>query len=554
MPWGPPIIMRTAVEATARGTGRGFGLHTRPYDHPVRRLSMIVVAALALAACADDGHSSSDDSGGATATTDASATTAAAPTTAPTSGTLDWHSCPDAGSDVECATLAVPVDYADPEGDTVDLVLMRLPAGSKSNRIGSLLVNPGGPGVPGTDLVVNATRIWPKRIRDRFDIVSWDPRGTGGSAPVDCVADLDRYFAEPDPSPDTPEENQLLVDRAQEFDDACETADGPMLSHISTVDTANDLDRIRAALGEDTISYMGFSYGSELGATYATLFPTHIRAMVLDGAIDPDLDFIETSRAQAIGAEHALDAFLADCSAHRTCPFNNRGDAEGAFDTLMAKLDSDPLPPPDRGRPEVGQGVAINAVIQALYTTDLWPSLADALDAAQHGNGDGLLALNDAYLERSDDGTWTNSIEAFVAISCLDDPAPRDLSTYATLADEFENLAPRLGRVVRVWLPVRSVAGAATTGPDGNRRGCSADPRRGLDRRSVHSSRADRGARRRARERRPARTRGRGPHRLRPRRVRRRRDRRLPDRPHPARRRHPLLNRLLTRPGYMGFQ
>ena len=435
--------MRTAVEATARSTGRGFALVTRPYDHPVRRLALLVLAALALAACADDGGAAT----ATTATNETTATTATPATTAAaTHAELDWQSCPDAGRNVECATLSVPVDYDEPEGDTIDLAVMRLPAGSKSDRIGSLLVNPGGPGVPGTDLVVNASAIWPKRIRDRFDIVGWDPRGTGGSAPIDCVADLDRYLAEPDPSPDTAEENQLLVDRAQEFDDACEKADGPMLSHISTVDTANDMDRIRAALGEDTVTYMGFSYGSELGATYATLFPSHVRAMVLDGAIDPDLDFVETSRAQAIGAEHALDAFLADCSSHRTCAFNNRGDAESAFDALMAKLDTDPLRPPDRGRPEVGQGVAINAVIQALYTTDLWPTLADALDAAQHGDGDGLLALSDTYLERSDDGTWTNSLEAFIAISCLDDPAPRDLSTYATLADEFEKLAPRLGR------------------------------------------------------------------------------------------------------------
>ena len=285
----------------------------------------------------------------------------------------------------------MPVDYDAPEGSTIDLGLMRLPAGNTSERIGSLLVNPGGPGVPGTDLVVNAAAIWPKRIRDHFDIVAWDPRGTGSSAPIDCVDDLDHYFAEPDPSPDTAEENEVLVDRAQEFDDACEQKNAAMLGHISTVDTTRDLDRIRDALGEDTISYMGFSYGSELGATYATLFPTHIRAMVLDGAIDPDLDGVETARAQAIGAEHALDTFLADCSGHRTCAFNNNGDAEGAFDELMARLDTDPLPPPDRGRPEVGQGVAINAVIQALYTTDLWPALADALDQAQHGDGDGLL-------------------------------------------------------------------------------------------------------------------------------------------------------------------
>jgi pimeloyl-ACP methyl ester carboxylesterase len=443
--------MRTAVEATARGSA----LHTRPYDHPVRRLALIVVAALAFAACGDDGGSS-------------------ASTTDTTTGDISWIDCPAAGRNIECATLTVPVDYdapatSDQHGSTIDLGLMRLPAGNASERIGSLLVNPGGPGVPGTDLVVNAAAIWPKRIRDRFDIVAWDPRGTGGSAPIDCVDDLDRYFAEPDPSPDTAEENEVLVDRAQEFDDACEQKNEAMLGHISTVDTTRDLDRIREALGEDTISYMGFSYGSELGATYATLFPTHIRAMVLDGAIDPDLDGVETARAQAIGAEHALDTFLADCSAHRTCAFNNNGDAGGAFDELMAKLDSDPLPPPDRGRPEVGQGVAINAVIQALYTTDLWPALADALDQAQHGDGDGLLALSDTYLERDDDGTWTNSIEAFIAISCLDDPVPRDVASYATLADEFEKLAPRLGRSFAsgyqcaLW-PVPSQPGPTATG------------------------------------------------------------------------------------------
>ena len=153
-----------------------------------------------------------------------------------------------------------------------------------------------------------------------------------------------------------------------------------MLAHISTVDTANDLERVRQALGEDTISYIGFSYGSELGATYATLFPKHIRAMVLDGAIDPDLDGVETAHAQAIGAEHALDSFLADCSSHRTCAFHNNGNAEGAYDTLMSELDANPLPPPEKGRPEVGQGVALNAVIQALYSSDLWPSLAEALE------------------------------------------------------------------------------------------------------------------------------------------------------------------------------
>ena len=278
-----------------------------------------------------------------------------------------------------------------------------------------------------------------------------------------------------------------------------------MLGHISTVDTAHDLDRIRDALGEDTISYMGFSYGSELGATYATLFPTHIRAMVLDGAIDPDLDGVETARAQAIGAEHALDTFLADCSGHRTCAFNNNGDAEGAFDELMARLDTDPLPPPDRGRPEVGQGVAINAVIQALYTTDLWPALADALNQAQHGDGDGLLALSDTYLERDDNGTWTNTIEAFIAISCLDDPVPTRhrfvrrrwrTSSRRTRAVDWDGRSPP-GTSARSW-PVSSQPGPTATGAARHRSSSSARPAT----RSPRSSR--RSARRRARERRVA--------------------------------------------------
>ena len=331
------------------------------------------------------------------------------------------------------------------------------------------------------------------------------------------------------------------MDRAQEFDDACEEAAGDLLGQISTVDTAHDLERIRIALGETTISYMGFSYGSELGAMYATLFPENVRAMVLDGAIDPDLDSVETARAQAIGTEHALDAFLDDCSSHSTCAFHNNGDAEGAYDALIAELDTDPLPPPERGRPEVGQGVALNAVIQALYSTDFWPALAEALDDAQHGDGDGLLALNDTYLERDDDGTWTNTLEAFIAIGCLDDPAPRDLDAYAELADEFEQVAPRLGRsfasgyYCALW-PVESQPGPSVDGA-----GRAADHRRRHDGRPVHPARADRGAGGRARDRSALGAGGRRAHRLRRGQLHRRPHRRLPHRPHRPRRRHPLL-------------
>jgi pimeloyl-ACP methyl ester carboxylesterase len=165
---------------------------------------------------------------------------------------------------------------------------------SGTNRVGSLLVNPGGPGVPGTSLVDQATLAFSENLLDRFDIVGWDPRGTGASSPVDCVDDLDPLFSL-DPIPDTPAEKQSLIDASKQFDDACETRSGRILPYISTQDTAKDMDEIRKALGEDKISYFGFSYGSQLGATYATMFPTHVRAMVIDGAADPNAGYVESS-------------------------------------------------------------------------------------------------------------------------------------------------------------------------------------------------------------------------------------------------------------------
>jgi pimeloyl-ACP methyl ester carboxylesterase len=322
-----------------------------------------------------------------------------------------------------------------------------------------MLVNPGGPGVPGTELIPAATSIWPKDIRDRFDIVAWDPRGTGGSAPVDCVADVDRYFAEPDPSPDTPAEKQELVDRAQEFDDACEKADGPMLAHISTVDTANDLERIRQALGEDTITYFGFSYGSELGATYATLFGKHIRAMVLDGAIDPDLDGVETAHAGG-RAERArlVPRRLLFPSRVRV---QQQRERRGAFDTLMAKLDSNPLPPPE-GSARGQAGVALNAVIRRC-TAVTWPSLAEALNATharrrrRAARAQRLVPRAQKTTARGATRSRRSSRSAASTIRC------RPTSGLRALAEQFAKDARALGRSFAYGFQC-AVAGAAPTG------------------------------------------------------------------------------------------
>jgi pimeloyl-ACP methyl ester carboxylesterase len=211
---------------------------------------------------------------------------------------------------------------------------------------------------------------------------------------------------------------------------------------MGTNQSARDMDAIRQALGEDTISYFGWSYGSELGAVWATLFPTTVRAAVLDGAADPTADSLDRSLQQAAGFEKSLNTFLADCSADEQCPFHNGGDAEGAFDTLMERIDEDPLPT-EAGRPRLSRGMALTSVAQAMYSTELWPQLQSALVAADEGDGLPLLALYDQYLQRRDDGTWDDTLEAFQVISCQDMADRASVEEEDALADRYREVAPR---------------------------------------------------------------------------------------------------------------
>jgi pimeloyl-ACP methyl ester carboxylesterase len=333
------------------------------------------------------------------------------------SPTLEWEEF-DEG--VETARLEVPVDYEDPDGPTFELFLLRRPADDQDNKIGSLLVNPGGPGFSGAELAFAAEQAFGEPLLERFDIIGWDPRGAGLSEPaVDCIDDYDRYFASADVTPDDDAERQVIIDLAEEFTDACEDANGDILPYIGTNNSARDIDSIRRALGEDKISYFGFSYGSELGATWATLFPDTVRAAVLDGAVDPNADPLEGSIQQAQGFEGTLTTYLAQCSADPECAFHNGGDAEGAFDALMRSLDESPIPS-EPGRPDVNLSVMRQAYVQAMYDDSFWPQLSEALADAQNGDGAGLLALYDAYYQRYEDGTWGNELEAFQAIECAD--------------------------------------------------------------------------------------------------------------------------------------
>ena len=396
---------------------------------------------LLLSAC---GGSSSSTDTAAQESPDSSVVQSGASTPA-TGGKISWKPCKnsDAADKLSCATFQVPFDYTNPSAGEFSLKVVRRTANKPSERIGSMLVNPGGPGFGGSYLPENATAYFSGALLDRFDIIGWDPRGTGESTPfVDCVSNYDEYFAV-DPTPETDEEKAALIAASKKFSEECGKKSGKILPYISTNNTVRDMDRLRAALGEDRITYFGFSYGSELGATWATMFPSTVRAAVLDGAADPDADYMEGGLQQAAGFERELTRFLARCSKTKTCPFYNGGKAEEAFDALMASLDKNPLSV-RANRAKVNQAVALTAVSQAMYSSSMWDQLENSLASAQKGDGSGLLSLYDQYYQRTGDGTYGNELEAFNAIYCLDDPGPLTVEETESYIPQFKKAAPRL--------------------------------------------------------------------------------------------------------------
>ncbi|NND76211.1 MAG: alpha/beta fold hydrolase [Ilumatobacter sp.] len=423
---------------------------------PRRRSSSATLAglALALAACSDSAPPVP-----APATreiTTVPTTVAPAPTTvapgepAPTTTaapepleyTIDWEQL---GGRVEAGMLSVPLDYADPQGDTIELYVTRHRA-KESGRIGALLVNNGGPGSPASSMGIDAPSWFASPITDRFDVVAWDPRGTGVSGgSVDCIDDdeYDRFYSAIDITPEDDAEREELVELAEEFAERCVARVGEPLQYIGTNNSARDMDAIRQALGEEQVSYFGFSYGSELGGVWATLFPLTVRAAVFDGAADPEADSLEQTRQQWMGFESALNTFLDACSDDSSCRFHNDGDAASAFDDLLVRLDDEPLPGPGE-RVDVNLGVAVTGVVRAMYSDQFWPVLERALEDAAEGDGTGLLQLQDAYFQRSADGTYSNLLEAFQAISCADDRERPTVEESDEQAAELLTVAPRL--------------------------------------------------------------------------------------------------------------
>lgn len=352
-----------------------------------------------------------------------------------------WVPC---GEVLECATVAVPVDWDAPDGELLDLAVSRVPAGDEDDRLGSVLVNPGGPGASGVDLVgADGSAAVSEAVRERYDVVGFDPRGVGSSDPVDCLDDaaLDEYLAT-DVDTSTPEGEEEVAAREAAFARGCAEDAGPLLGEVGTVDAARDLDVLRAVLGDERLTYVGRSYGTLLGAEYLRQFPARAGRLVLDGALDPADGAAAVALAQAEGLERALTAFVTACGEGDVdgCPLE--GTAEEGLSTVAGLVESTrdaPLPTGDPDRP-LTRPLAATGVVAALYDDGTWPLLGAALTDALDGDGSGLLQLADAYAGRLPDGTYRgNTLEAFVAVSCLDRPG--------VTAEEAEELTEQLGEV-----------------------------------------------------------------------------------------------------------
>jgi pimeloyl-ACP methyl ester carboxylesterase len=371
---------------------------------PLHRLAVALAAVLALTSCSVP-RSDEDDGG------------------------TRWRACDEVAKEIAgrdnsrfefaCATVAVPQDWARPDGDTFDVALLRARAKDQERRVGSLLVNPGGPGASGVELAVFLGFGLPDAVTSRFDIVGFDPRGVGRSTPVECIPDEAKdALTAADPDPRSEAEFAGHVTLWREVAERCGRAYGDRLGLFSTEQTARDLEALRAAVGDEKATYLGYSYGTLLGAVYAHLFPERVRAAVLDGAVDPTADTVESSERQAAGFERAFDDFAAHCRARGDgCAVGP--DARAFLTDLLDRARRDPVPTRD-GRP-VTAGHVLLAVVASLYAKTQWTTLTRALADAAAGDGDRVLALADEYNQRRPDGTYTNLIDANTAVNCADE-------------------------------------------------------------------------------------------------------------------------------------
>ena len=374
-----------------------------------------------------------------------------APTGSPGSGSIDWSPCvggPLTGPELECGSLTVPLDHARPDGESIELALARSATPDDDERIGSLVFNPGGPGGSGIEFLQSAVLLMPPEISSRFDLVSFDPRGVGASTAVDCDTDLDDEISLLAAGDDLGW--QALIAEAEAHPSTCtpETIEiGPWLG---TNNTARDLDSIREALGDDLLSYVGFSYGTRLGATYAELFPDRVRALVLDGAVKPTIDFADLDAEQAASLDRAFEQFASACDADADCALSTVGPTLEVYAGLVDALAAAGSIPTDDPARVLTPGELELAVIAAMYNTQLWSVLADGLaDASVDGDGTLLQVLTDTYLGRQPDGTYDDSQDAGFTINCADNHIRPPVEVVRLQSDETAAQSQWFGDLLR---------------------------------------------------------------------------------------------------------
>jgi pimeloyl-ACP methyl ester carboxylesterase len=356
---------------------------------------------------------------------------------------LRWEEC----GEFQCATARAPLDWDDPAVDEIELALIRQPA--HDEKLGSLLVNPGGPGASGYSFVADSIDFAvTEALQDRYDIVGFDPRGVGRSTAVSCFepADLDRLlYGIPGGNPGSNQWITAQNELTHAFGQACLANTGPLLANVDTLSAARDLDLLRAVLGEDQLDYLGYSYGAYLGATFAETYPDHVGRLVLDGAVDPSLSDGAVALAQAQGFERALRSYLAACMPAATCPF--QGTVDDAMAMVRAILDAvakNPIPSTD-GR-SLGAETLLIAIAAPLYNAETWPVLDSIFTTVLAGQADVALSIADGYYGRTPEGEYTgNQTEALRAINCLDYEYQNNVSVMKEEGRELSRVAPYLG-------------------------------------------------------------------------------------------------------------
>lgn len=359
-----------------------------------------------------------------------------------------WERC---GDSLECADVYVPLDWDEPAGERITLRLAKHPA-SDGEPLGTLFVNPGGPGASGVSyLSGNIDGAVSEDLQQDYDVVAWDPRGVGHSTPVHCLpaAEMDEYLFDGSETEGLEIGSDEWIDASvaasAEFGEACAAETGELLGHVDTMSTVRDLDMLRTISGDETLNYLGYSYGTYIGARYADAFPERVGRLVLDGAIDPDATMFDVVREQTRGFEAALRTYASDCLSRDDCPLS--GDVDAAMRQIggvLERVESDPIEASD-GR-VLYPGTMLTAIITPLYSPESWPALDQLFASVTAGEADTAFRLADFYYEREGGQYPVNKTEAFAAINCLDYANDLDPNRMQAEAAELEVVAPTIGR------------------------------------------------------------------------------------------------------------